>query len=167
MISYRFQTTIDRSPDEVWAYAVDLRRHPEWMDIRDAALVSGDPTVVGAVGRESLRIGPRTYEVRVTVEAAEPGRLVAWRFKGAAPLEGEAQLELEPVDGRTRATWSGETRLRGLWRLAQPLLAREIRSGEAAELEKLKAILEARGDVASATEVAAGSHDVGAVQSKT
>jgi uncharacterized protein YndB with AHSA1/START domain len=157
MISTRFETTIARPPDEVWAYAADLRRHPEWMGIRDAELVSGDPTVVGAVGRESMRIGPRTYELTLTVGAAVPGRLITWRFGGAAPLEGEARLELEPIDTGTRATWSSDIRLRGLWRLAQPLLAAEVRSGEAAELEKLKAILEARSDTLPAPEMASAS----------
>ena len=31
MTSYEAQTDIARSADEVWTYAADILRHPEWM----------------------------------------------------------------------------------------------------------------------------------------
>ena len=39
MISYRFEETIERPPETVWAYAADIARHPEWMGVLDAAVV--------------------------------------------------------------------------------------------------------------------------------
>jgi hypothetical protein len=42
----------------------------------------------------------------------------------------------------SRLSTSGEFRLHGLWRLLQPIVAREVSRGEAGELERLKAILE-------------------------
>ena len=39
----------------------------------------------------------------------------------------------------------------GLWRLLEPLVAREFRAGEAAELRRLKGVLEAPTGVIAAT----------------
>jgi len=58
VITYRFEDTIERSADEVWAYAADITRHPEWMGVLDAEVISGRPTEVGAMGRETVRFGP-------------------------------------------------------------------------------------------------------------
>jgi uncharacterized protein YndB with AHSA1/START domain len=142
VINYRFEETIARPPEAVWAYAADIARHPEWMGVQDSEVVSGDPVLVGAVGRESMRVGPKTYRMELIVTVAEPGRVIGWRFDGG-PMAGEARLDLEPADGGTRATWSGEIRLKGLWRLVEPLMAAEVKSGEAGELGRLKGILEA------------------------
>jgi hypothetical protein len=54
---------------------------------------------------------------------------------------------LAPADGMgTRLSQRGTLRFTGLWRLVEPIVGAEIRPGEVAELEKLKAILE-REDV--------------------
>jgi uncharacterized protein YndB with AHSA1/START domain len=142
VISYRFEEIIARPPEAVWAYAADILSHPEWMNVLEAEVVSGDPVHVGAVGRESVRVGPKTYPLELTVSAAEPGRVIGWRFDGG-PMAGDALLELERVDGGTRATWSGEIRLKGLWRLLEPVMAREVKSGEASELARPRRKVEA------------------------
>ena len=148
MISYRFEETIERPPEAVWAYATDIARHPEWMGVLDAAVVAGDPTQPGAIGRESIRVGPRTYAMRLTVAAAKPGRLIAWTIDGG-PMAGEARLELESAGSGTRVAWSGDVQMKGLWRLLEPLVGAEMRSGEQAELGRLKARLEADGVAAA------------------
>lgn len=149
MITYRFEDTIERSADEVWAYAADITRHPEWMGVLDAEVISGRPTEVGAMGRETLRFGPWRFVTEFVVSASEPGRHIAWRVAGGVPFTGEGRLELEPIGStRTRAVYSGAFRLKGLWRLLEPLVAREARASEAAELQRLKRVLEsARGAV--------------------
>ena len=59
-------------------------------------------------------------------------------------MAGAVALDLEPIaPDRTRAVWSGSLGLTGLWRVLEPLMASEIRTGEAAELERLKRNLEA------------------------
>ena len=144
MITYRFEETIERSADVVWAYAADITRHPEWMGVIDAKVISGNPTDVGAMGRETIRVGPRRYAAEFVVSASDPAKLIEWRVAGVVPFRGEVRLELEPLGPRsTRATYSGAVRMTGLWRLLEPMMAREVRSSEAAELRRLKGVLEA------------------------
>jgi uncharacterized membrane protein len=142
MITFASEQTIERPADEVWAYAADVRHHPEWMGIVDAELVSGTPTEVGALARERMKMGPGLVEFDLEVSESVAGRRVAWRFAGST-MTGEARLDLAPLGpDRTKATWSGSMALRGWRRILEPLMAAEARSGEAAELRRLKERLE-------------------------
>ena len=144
MIRFESEETIDRSAEDVWAFAADVLQHPKWMAIEDAAIVRGGSGEVGTTFRETIRMGPRRYAAELVVSESVPGKSIAWRVTGGIPLAGEARLELEPLaPGRTRARWSGAFRLTGMWRLVEPLMAGEVRSSEAAELVRLKGILEA------------------------
>lgn len=144
MIRFASEQVIDRSADEVWRYAADIERHPEWMDVTDARVTDGDGTALGSRGIEWLKRGSRSVAVDVEVTASEPGRRIAWTVGGQGPLRGDVALELETVGpNRTRAVWSGSLGLSGLMRLVEPLMAAELRSGEARELRRLKQNLEA------------------------
>lgn len=144
MIRFRTEQTIERPAHEVWSYAADITRHPEWMGVLDARLISGDPTEIGARGVERMKLGPRTFDVALEVSGSIPAQRIAWRIAGDSPFTGEVTLDLESLGAdRTRAVWSGSLRLRGWWRLIDPVVAAEVRSGEAAELRRLKETLEA------------------------
>ena len=144
MIRFASEQVIERPAVEVWRYAADIRRHPEWMGVTDARLTLGDGTEPGSRGIERLRLGPRSVAVELEVSASDPGRRIAWTFGGGGPLHGAVALDLEAVGpNRTRAVWSGSLHLSGLLRLVEPLMAAEVRSGEAGELRRLKENLEA------------------------
>lgn len=70
-------------------------------------------------------------------------RLLGYKTVSQGPMTwlGEFRLHAKG-SASTTVTAQGEIHLRGLWRLAEPLLAGEVRRGEAAELERLKRILE-------------------------
>ena len=45
MIRFQTEQTIDRpAQQEIWTYAADITRHPQWMGVIDARLVSGPAT---------------------------------------------------------------------------------------------------------------------------
>lgn len=144
MIRFASEQVIERSTDEVWRYAADIGRHPEWMGVTDARVTHGEGTELGSRGIEWLKRGPRSLAVDVEVTASDPGRRIAWTFGGRGPLHGSVALDLEEIaSNRTRAVWSGSLGLSGLLRLIEPLMAAELRSGEAGELQRLKENLEA------------------------
>ena len=144
MIRFESEQVIERSADDVWRYAADIGRHPEWMGVTDARVTYGGGTELGSRGVEWLKRGSRSMAVDVEVTASDPGRRIAWAFGGEGPLHGDVALDLETVGpNRTRAVWSGSLGLSGLLRLVEPLMAAELRSGEAAELRRLKENLEA------------------------
>ena len=59
------------------------------------------------------------------------------------PLDYEGSFNLQPVAGGTRLTLTGSARLKGLWRLLQPLLAGDLRRETHTELETIKRLMEA------------------------
>jgi uncharacterized protein YndB with AHSA1/START domain len=143
MIRFETERTIERSADDVWAYAADIVRHPEWMGVTDARLLEGNGTQVGARARERLVMGPFRWDVDLEVSEAVPGRRIVWRSLAGAPFHGEVALDLAPVGpNSTRATYGAAIQMHGLWRLATPLVAMEGKAGQARELRLLKEHLE-------------------------
>lgn len=147
MVKFRAETTIARSAEDIFAYAADVARHPEWMGVTDAKLISGHQTEVGARAAETLKFGPRTIPFTFEVVEVEPNRRIVWRTVDGGALNAEGGLQLVPEGPTsTRATYFGSMGLRGVWRLLEPLMAAEIRAGESAELERLKAKMESGAD---------------------
>lgn len=145
------EQTIMRPADDVWAYAADILRHPEWMTSTDARIVRGDGTRTGARGRERMRFGPFDWDVEFEVARAVPGRGIAWKSVSGTPFEIEVGLDLEPAGpASTTATYGTEIRLHGLWRLLSPMVAIEAKSSVARELQRLKTQVEAAPAVAPA-----------------
>jgi uncharacterized membrane protein len=146
------EQTIARSAEDVWAYAADIVRHPEWMAVTAARVVEGDGTRTGARGRERMRFGPFEWDVEVEVAEAIPGRRIVWKAVSGAPFDLEVALDLDALSpASTRATYAADVRLHGLWRLLSPLVAMEAKSGPARELQQLKAQVEAAPVLAPVT----------------
>ncbi len=151
MITFETEQTIARSADDVWTYAADILRHPDWMGVTDARILRGQGSEIGARGRERLVLGPFRWDVEFEVSEAVPGRRIVWRAV-SGPLQGEVALDLAAVGpSSTRATYGAAMRLRGLWRLLTPLVVMEGKAGQARELQRLKENVETAPVVAPAT----------------
>ena len=85
MIRFRTEQTVERSAADVWAYAADILRHPEWMGVTGARILRGQGTDVGARAMERMKLGPRSIEVEFEVSAAVPAQRIAWRVAGVGP----------------------------------------------------------------------------------
>ncbi len=143
---------IERSAQDVWVYAADIVRHPDWMTVTDARIVRGEGTQVGARGRERLRFGPFGWDVEFEVAEAVPGRRIAWKSVSGAPFDLTVWLDLEPIGpASTKASYGADIRLHGLWRLLSPMVAMEANAGPARELSRLKAQVESAAAMAPAT----------------
>jgi uncharacterized protein YndB with AHSA1/START domain len=139
MMKFETAQTIDRSADEVWTYAADILRHPDWMGVANASILHGQGSEVGARGRERLMFGPFRWDVEFEVTEAVPGRRLVWRTVAGSPMSGDIALDLAPVGpSSTRATYGAAVTLQGLWRLLTPLMAMEGKAGQARELKRLK-----------------------------
>ena len=146
------EQVIERSAQDVWAYAADIVRHPEWMTVTDARIVRGDGTQVGARGRERLRFGPFGWDVEFEVAEAEPGRRIAWKSVHGAPIRSHGlRWTSSPLaQRRPRRRYGADIRLHGLWRLLSPMVAMEAKAGPARELSRLKTQVEAAPAMAPA-----------------
>jgi uncharacterized protein YndB with AHSA1/START domain len=165
MIRFETEQTIARSAEDVWAYAADIARHPEWMAVADAHILEGQGTEVGARGRERLLLGPFRRDVEFEVSEAVPGRRIGWRSIAGAPFHLEVTLDLEPIGPEsTRATYGAAIKMRGLWRLLTPLMAMEGKAGPERELLRLKTNIEAAQPMPTAAPTASGPIPQGEMQ---
>lgn len=143
MNRFEARATIARSAMDVWAYATDILRHPDWMNVADARVLRGRGTDIGARGRERLALGPFRWDVEFEVTEAEPGRRIAWQARDPR-FDLEVKLELDPVDAAsTRATYQAMIQMRGPWRVLAALVVMEGSAGVRRELSRLKAKVEA------------------------
>lgn len=153
MTRFVTEQTIARSADDVWAYAADIVRHPEWMTVTEARVLEGGGEQAGARGRERMRFGPFAWDVEFEVAEATPGRRIVWKSVRGAPFDLAVSLDLEPVGPTsTKARYGADIRLHGLWRLLGPMVAMEGKTGPERELQRLKAQLEETSDVTRAVQ---------------
>jgi len=139
MIKSRTEQQIERSAEDVWAYAADIARHPDWMSVIDARVMRGVGSEVGSRGRERLVLGPFRWDVEFEVAEAVPGRRIVWRSVAGAPFDIEVALDLSPTGpASTRATYGAAIQPHGLWRFLTPLIAAEGKAGPERELRRLK-----------------------------
>jgi hypothetical protein len=136
---------IRRSQDETFAYLTDLRNAKEWstevVDVRYDA----DDLRLGTTGVDVRRMGrSREIEMPWEVTAYEPPDRLVLEYGGRFPATADFSFRAEP-DG-TRVSCEVELRPRGLWKLLTPLLAVEARKADAAQFQKVKAILESRAE---------------------
>jgi len=145
----RAETTIDASPEDVWAVLTDLRRMPEW----SPELVRMIPLGRGGLkaGRQYLGVNRRkavVWPTRSVVATCEPGRRLAWdtRSSGARWI-----YELEPDGAATRVVHRRPVprRLTALSRVFTPIAlggsdshADELEQGMGVTLARLKAAVE-------------------------
>jgi uncharacterized membrane protein len=152
VITTKTEQVIERSAADVWAYAADIVRHPDWMNVTNAAVLHGTGSEVGSRGRERLALGPFKWDVELEVAEAVPERRIVWRSVSGAPFDLEVSLDLEPAGpASTRATYGAAIQPHGLWRLLSPLLAAEGKAGPERELRRLKENVEKDAAPAAAT----------------
>lgn len=145
----RAETTVDASPDRVWAALTDLRRMPDW----SPELVKMVPLKRGGlrVGQWYLGINRRkavVWPTRSVVAELEPGRVLAWdtRSSGARWI-----YELSEDGAGTRVVHRRPvpTKLTLLSRAFAPVAlgggvshADELEAGMAQTVARLKAAVE-------------------------
>jgi uncharacterized protein YndB with AHSA1/START domain len=143
MIKFQAEVTIDRPIEQVFRYVADATRQHEWTDMTLVKMLTEGPTRAGTQYVAKFKKGP-FKELTFEINPFAPNRLLGYRSISQGPMAWEGEFRVDATGpSSTRVTAQGEIRLRGLWRLAELLLAGEVRRGEAAELERLKRILEA------------------------
>lgn len=150
MIRYSSEVTIARPPREVFDTLLDPERYAQWTDMVHLSLDTADRPKVGTRGRFRLTKGPIKGMLDFEVTELEPDRRVVFRVTHPS-LDWRSVAALEPAGTGTRMTYAGEIRLHGWRRLLEPLVAGEVRRGEAGEAQRLKELLEGHPDPAAVT----------------
>jgi uncharacterized protein YndB with AHSA1/START domain len=145
MIEFTTKTKIERAPPEVFAFATDPARLPEWQtNTVSATPLEDGPLRVGSRMREIHR-GPGGKELESLVEVSElePDRHFGLRMiEGPLPVDGD--LRFAPSGGGTQVAFTVQARPTGVMRLAQPLLRLGLKRQFAQHCADLKRALEAQ-----------------------
>ena len=147
MIQIEISTQIDRPRDEVFDFLTNVANMPNWQSgvIESKPLTPG-AMHVGAQFAETAKVALWKLNTICTVSDLKANERFAFVAKSDGPLDYEGRFELHPVAGGTRLTLSGSARLKGAWRLLQPLLASDLRKETRAELETIKRLVEGLAD---------------------
>jgi uncharacterized protein YndB with AHSA1/START domain len=142
VIRYSSEVTIDRPPRVVFDALLDPNRYGEWTPMVDMEFDGDGPPRLGTTGRFRLSEGPVKDTLETVIVELETERRIVFRTTHPA-LTWLATIDLRPAGERTHVTYGGEMALHGWKRLLEPIIAAEVKVGEAREIEKLKSILEA------------------------
>jgi uncharacterized protein YndB with AHSA1/START domain len=144
-VDVQVETTIDRSPAEVSAYAGDPSNAPDWYaNIRSVDWQTDPPMRLGSrMDFVAQFLGRRlayTYEVAEWV----PGeRLVMRTADGPFPME-TTYTWAHAGDGATRMTLRNRGTPSGFSRVAAPVMERAMRRATTQDLARLKQLMESR-----------------------
>jgi uncharacterized membrane protein len=145
MIQYQSEVIINRPAEEVYRLASDVARWDEWTEMTGTHLVSGQSLQVGSQVETTLKMGPMKQTMVFQLAELKENLRLGWKTVSKGALAWDADLAFEPQGpSSTRMVSSGQVRLNGLLKWLEPLLAGEIRNGEAKELVKFKQLAEAR-----------------------
>jgi uncharacterized protein YndB with AHSA1/START domain len=156
MIRYSSDVTINRPPRVVIDALLDPGRLEQWTPMTEVEFDGPGRPAVGTTGRFRMTEGPFKGFLEMEIVELDPDRKVVFHVTHPA-LDWTSSSTAAPEGGGTRFTYAGELRLKGWRRLLEPIMAGEVRRGEASEAARLKALLEAEpaaeavADVAPAT----------------
>jgi hypothetical protein len=141
MIEYASKVTIGRPAQTVYPYIAEPEKQALWSGVPMRQLTPG-PLQEGSQIELTFGMGPMKARLVLEFTAMEPDRRTAWKTI-SGPIRWDGEYRLAPDGAGTAVSQQGRLRFTGLWRLVEPIVGAEIRSGEVKELEKLKAVVEA------------------------
>ncbi len=150
MPSTEIGINIDRPVADVFAYAVDVERLPEWNLVIEAAWpTSGDQARVGATYMVRAKVAGRAMEIPSEVVAYEANGVYAYEARGSMPYVSTKIFSA--AGAGTRVPERLQMERDGLMsRLMAPLLLQISKRSHKKNLEQLKRILETAGAAALA-----------------
>jgi uncharacterized protein YndB with AHSA1/START domain len=141
MATFENTVTIRRPTAEVFAFLADFENIPKW----NYAIVETHKTSQGPIGvgtiYQQVRSVPSRSEERFELTAYDPPRRLAIRGQ-LGPFPSRLSYALDAIPEGTRVTNSVELDLRGPGRLLGRVAVPRVRDAVAANLRKLKELLE-------------------------
>ena len=152
MVRVEESVTINRPIEEVFAYASNIERQPEWVaPLSESRKTTSGPTRVGTTYQQVAKFLGRRIEMECEITAYEPPAVYAFRAKNG-PMNMEMRFTLTSEGAQTtRVTQVVEGESGGVFKLADPIMARTMKKQFAADLETLKTSLESGISTQAAT----------------
>ena len=142
MINLELGTLIDRPIKDVFAFVANLNNMSKW----NSAVVSIQQVTPGAVGvgtkfKSTNGALGRRIEGEVQVTAYEPDTKSGFQMN-AGPVQVNVTLTFKPVGTGTKLNLNAQGNPGGVFKLAEGVIAGQVKSMMEANLIKLKSVLE-------------------------
>jgi uncharacterized membrane protein len=146
MIKVDYHVPIRRSPTDVYDYVTDVERIPEWQHVAGVKKVTKHdpgPLRVGSTFTMEREARGNVATIDATVTALEPGRRFDFHSIDNDGFVGDFSTTLSGTDDSTDLHWAVQMAPASLmYRLLQPMIAREIRKSASADFAELRSKLE-------------------------
>jgi carbon monoxide dehydrogenase subunit G len=131
---------IQRKPEEVFDYLVDMRNELEWNpSAQSMEKITDGPLGIGTRFRAKWK-----QSQLIDVECTAFDRPNGWTYLNGGPVAVTFTARLTPTDGGTRLDSSFDATPRGWFRLVFPIFVRVMKREERANMARLKEALERR-----------------------
>lgn len=139
------EVLIRRPRQEVASFATEPANDPRWISgIKSARMLTDPPVRVGTrVERLASFLGKRIEYVMEVAELVPAERIVMRSVRSPFPMHVTYRFDEGPGGTRMRIRVEGEAT--GFYRLAAPMLARQVRSSITRDLRNLRSLLEGTG----------------------
>ena len=143
-MKFESSIVINRPVEAVWAYVSDYANasviNPGTIEQR---LTSEGPLQKGSTHLWVGQFLGRRIEANAVVTEFEPNR--KWAYKTTSgPFASAGSYSVEPVEGGTKLTLSGEAEVGGFFKLAEPVMAGMMKRTFETGLANVKDVLEAQ-----------------------
>ena len=148
MLRFENEIVVRRPLTDVFAFVADLSNTPLWQQgVVKSTVVTDGPLRVGSAFDEDVKVAWFHVPTRCVVTELEPNRRMVFEAD-SKPLTYQAVFEFDSVPDGTRLRIHGTGRMRGLWRLLEPILQADATRTAKDEAGRIKTHLEQQGNAA-------------------
>ena len=139
----RHTVSVARPIEDVFDYAAQFDRHPEWQDDLKSVTADGPPGV-GSTGSQTRQVGPRVHTTQWRMSAYDRPSILGWEIL-SGPMRPVGTMRFSAEGVTTRLDFEMELNPRGLMKLMGPIIDRQSQKVVAEHFAKFKDILEHPG----------------------
>lgn len=146
MIQVDVSVDIDAPVEEVFDYSTNNKNDPAWMEeVVNVRKTSDGPIGVGSTFVNYVEFLGRSFDDSHEIVDYEPNKRMTILQK-TGPVPFKATYLTQPVEDGTRFSMHIEAEPGGFFKLASPLIRRQLQRQYEKNLANLKAILENQGE---------------------
>ena len=144
MAVFEMSVEINRPVEEVFSFFSNLDNRRQWiLGLEELEQTSEGPVGVGTTWRDTVRAMGRRMESTAEITGYEPNK--QWKEKGSSgSIQGEVNITFDSVEGGTRVSGLADLKIGGFLKLASPIVTRTLKKRMQADINRLKAVLEAQ-----------------------
>jgi len=142
MLTAEASESVARAPEEVFAFLGDVRNEPRWhTDVLEATLVSGSPSVVGAVYDIKTKPTMGISGGTVTLSEYSPPSKIVYKVD-MGRFQPTTTFTMSPEGSGARVSRKVEMEPSGMMRLMAPMMGGMFRKRNVMFVANLKRALE-------------------------